>query len=233
MSPLSLAVLALAAAAGCDQAGDSAPYLTDDDWSGDADADTDTDSDTDTDADTDTDTDADGNTVLINFEGTVDAIGFGGVVGAVVSDPDGGSGQVGELLKAGSAETWGGATLAYCPDDGIAVLPFTSELTTITARIWSPSAGTPFRMKVEDASNGSISVETDATTSRAGAWETLTFDMSRQASGTAVLDTTKTYSKLSVFPAFGSTGTEATYYIDDITFIGAEFTNTCPPSGGR
>ena len=43
----------------------------------------------------------------------------------------------------------------------------------MTLRVYSPDVGIPVRLKVEDRSNNTISVETEATTTVAGAWETL------------------------------------------------------------
>jgi len=170
-------------------------------------------------------------TVLIDFEGDEAAESFGGVVGSVVEDPTDSSNMVGELLKTDSAELWAGATLYYCPSFGITELPFAEGRTTITARVWSPDAGIPIRMKVERSIDTTKSVETEAVTTVAGDWETLSFDFANEAEGTAAINLTYTYDKLSVFPNYGTTGGDAgekTYYIDDIVFADHVFTNECP-----
>ena len=67
------------------------------------------------------------------------------------------------------------------------------------------------------------SVETEATTTVANAWETLTFDFANQAAGTAALNLAYTYNKVSIFFNFGVTGATAgakTYYFDDVAFGG-------------
>ena len=51
----------------------------------------------------------------------------------------------------------------------------------VTVRVWAPAAGIPIRLKVEDAADPTKSVETEATTTVANAWETLTFDFANQA----------------------------------------------------
>ena len=56
---------------------------------------------------------------------------------------------------------------------------------------------------------GPRSVETEATTTVANAWETLTFNFANQAAGTAPLNLAYTYNKVSIFFNFGVTGATA------------------------
>ena len=177
-------------------------------------------------------------TVLIDFEAATPPklTGFGGAEEAsVVVDPTDGTNKVGKIVKSGSAQPWAGVTLSYCAKDGTAALPFTATETSVSVRVWSPDANTTIRVKVEDVKDDTISVETEAKTTAAGAWETLTFDFSKEASGTAKLNVANTYSKLSVFPNFGTGGGAAgakTYYVDDVTFLDNVFPNDCPDDGG-
>ena len=93
----------------------------------------------------------------------------------------------------------------------------------MSVRVWSPDAGIQVRLKVEDAADPTKSVETEATTTVANAWETLTFDFANQAAGTAALNLAYTYNKISIFFNFGVTGATAgakTYYFDDVAFGG-------------
>ena len=76
----------------------------------------------------------------------------------------------------------------------------------MTVRVYSPSAGIKVRLKVEDAADGTHSAETDATTTVANAWETLTFDFANPAAGTAPLNFSYTYNKISIFFNFGVAG---------------------------
>ncbi len=177
-------------------------------------------------------------TALVSFEETPapSLIGFGGAEDAtVVADPTDGSNKVARIVKNGTAELWAGTTVAVCPSDAIARLPFTSTLTKMSARVWSPVAGIPVRLKVEDAADGSKSVETEATVTVASGWQTLVFDFATPAAGTAALNPANTYNKASVFFNFGTTGAATgarTYYLDDLSFVGSSFTAACASTGG-
>ena len=61
----------------------------------------------------------------------------------------------------------------------------------------------PVRLKVEDKADRTRSVETEATTTVANGWETLTFNFANQAPGTAALNLAYTYNKVSIFFNFG------------------------------
>jgi hypothetical protein len=92
----------------------------------------------------------------------------------------------------------------------------------MSVRVWSPNSGIKVRLKVEDSADGTKSVETEATSTVANNWETLTFDFASQASGTAALDLAFNYNKASIFFNFGVTGAtagEKTYYFDDVKFV--------------
>jgi hypothetical protein len=89
----------------------------------------------------------------------------------------------------------------------------------MTVRVYSPDAGIPVRLKVEDAADPTHTCETEAVTTTANAWETLTFNFANQAPGTAALNLAWTFNKASIFFNFGTTGATAgakTYYFDDI-----------------
>jgi hypothetical protein len=177
-------------------------------------------------------------TALVNFEETTAPVltGFGGAEDAtVVADPTDGSNKVARVVKSATAELWAGTTVSVCPSQAIARLPFSSTLTTLSVRVWSPAAGVPVRLKVEDAADGSKSVETEATTSVASAWQTLNFNFATPATGTAALNLANTYNKASIFFNFGTPGSATgarTYYFDDLSFVGSSFTAACAGSGG-
>ncbi|MCB0706425.1 MAG: hypothetical protein KDC34_14010, partial [Saprospiraceae bacterium] len=89
-------------------------------------------------------------------------------------------------------------------------------------RVWSPDAGTPIRLKVEDANDPTKSVETETSTTVAMDWETLEFDFNNEVAGTAPLNMTYAYSKASIFFNFGTTGMDAgvkIYFWDDVEFV--------------
>ena len=147
---------------------------------------------------------------------------FGGNESEIVTDPTDGTNKVVETIKTVSAELWAGTTVGG--EIGFAnPIPFTSSATTMSVRVWSPTAGTPIRLKVEDAGDPTISVETETNTTVASEWETLVFDFSNEVTGTATLNLSSNYNKASIFFNFGTTGGDAgeqTYYWDDVEFGG-------------
>jgi hypothetical protein len=54
----------------------------------------------------------------------------------------------------------------------------------MSLRVYSPAAGLTIKLKIEDHSTGANSVETDAVTTVANQWETLTFNFLNNSSGT-------------------------------------------------
>jgi hypothetical protein len=148
--------------------------------------------------------------------------GFGGDEGSsVVTDPTDAGNKVAQIVKSATAELWAGVTISTMPNNSIPALPFATN-TIMTVRSWSPDAGIEVRLKVEDAADPTHSCETVTTTTVAGGWETLTFDFSNEAPGTAVLDTSYTFNRVSIFYNFGVTGamvgSEKTYYMDNLEF---------------
>lgn len=145
---------------------------------------------------------------------------FGGNTSIVVADPTDVTNNVAQSTKTGTAELWAGTTMGN--DDGFdSPIPFTSIQTRMTARVWSPDAGIPVRLKVEDSADPGISVETEATTSVAMEWETLEFDFTNEVTGTAPLNLANSYDKASIFFNFGTDGAtagEQTFYWDDVEF---------------
>lgn len=150
-------------------------------------------------------------------------IGFGGIEEAVVvADPTQPANRVARITKGAGAESWAGATVATLANEAVPRFGLSAGKTTVTARVWSPNAGIPVRLKIEDASNRDVSVETEATVTVAAGWQTLSFDFANPVVGTRALNFAATYNKVSVFFNFGQTGAQAggakTYYIEDITW---------------
>ena len=145
---------------------------------------------------------------------------FGGNTSMILVDPTDPNNMVGQAIKAADAMLWAGTTMG---DNGLAnPIPFTATATKMTVRVWSPDAGVPIRLKAEQTGVPTISVETEAMTTMAGAWETLEFDFSNEAMGTAAIDLANTYDKISIFFNFGTDGAtagEKTYYWDDVEFV--------------
>ena len=166
-------------------------------------------------------------TALVTFDAvgtTYMLTGFGGAEDAtVVVDPTGGTNKVAKIVKSGTAELWAGATMSTGANMTIAVVPFTATDKTMTLRVYAVAAGIPVRLKLENAADPTKSVETEATTTAANAWQTLSFNFANQAAGTAALNLATTYNKASVFPNFGKTGAQGgggTWYVDDLSFVG-------------
>lgn len=147
---------------------------------------------------------------------------FGGNFSEVVVDPTNAANKVGKTTKGAGAELWAGTTIGTAT--GFATnIPLTATETKMTVRVWSPDAGAPIRLKLEDRNDPTRSVETEDTTTVANGWQTLLFDFSKPVTGTAALNLSYTYNKASIFFNFGTTGAQAgekTYYWDDVTFGG-------------
>ena len=143
---------------------------------------------------------------------------FGNNQSKVIVDPTDASNMVAETTKPLGAPEWAGTTIGNA--DALATaIPFTATETKMTVRVWSPDSGIVVRLKVEDNDDDTKTCETDAITTKSSVWETLTFDFSKEADGTAKLDTANTYNKASIFLNYGVTGDEAgekTYFWDDV-----------------
>ncbi len=141
---------------------------------------------------------------------------FGGVDPAeVIANPDmngNTSANVTAITKNAGAEVWAGASLNL---NGAIDW---SAGTTIKMDVWSPRAGTPILLKLEDSSTNtgggaSTFAQVSVSTTQANMWETLYFDMTGAEGGFA---TTTTYDAVVVFPDFGTNGGGETFYFDNI-----------------
>lgn len=156
---------------------------------------------------------------LTGFEGCWDSF--------VVNDPAGGTNKVGKVTKPGSGVPfYCGSTVVTVKNGGFTPIAFTASAQTMTVRVWSPDAGKPVRLKVEDIADASKFVETDTLTTVAGGWQTMTFNFASPAPGSPALNLATTYNKVSIFFDYGTIGTGKTYYFDDITFVTGTGTNT-------
>ncbi|MFK8006889.1 MAG: T9SS type A sorting domain-containing protein [Saprospiraceae bacterium] len=158
-------------------------------------------------------------TLPITFESssiTYTTGGFGNLNPSVIANPDATgdntSATVLSLEKTTGAEVWAGASIPL-----ETAIDWTSG-TTLSVKVWSPNAGTPFLLKVENiADPTNISAEVLATSVGANTWETLTFDMTTSTVGT--FDPSADYDQVVIFPNFGNMGTGTTYYADDFEFF--------------
>lgn len=146
---------------------------------------------------------------------------FGGNASSIIEDPNNSANMIVQSIKTETAELWAGTTVGGSA--GFAnPIPFVEGSTSMSVAVYSPTVGTPIRLKVEDAGDPTISVETEAMTTVANAWETLVFDFSNEATGTAALNLDYNYNKASIFFNFGITGAEAgeqIYFWDDVEFL--------------
>ena len=142
-------------------------------------------------------------------------------------DPLDPSNTVVSTTKPLGAPSWAGTTVSVAvpgagllkSNEGQIVYPLTPASSVITVRVYSPDKGIPVRLKLEDSTDPTRSVETEAITTTADAWETLTFDFNNQVAGTAALDPSYTYDKMSIFFNFGTDGDtagEKTYLWDTV-----------------
>lgn len=145
---------------------------------------------------------------------------FGGTASELTADPMNAANKVAKTTKTNSAELWAGTTV-FGSAGFDAKIPLAANSTKMNVRVYSPHSGIQVRLKVEDPADGNKSVETEATVTKANEWQTLEFDFSKHASGTAAIDYTYTYRKASIFFNFGVTGAvagERVYYWDDLKF---------------
>jgi Bacterial Ig-like domain len=178
-------------------------------------------------------------TSLVTFDEatapTLTDFGTNGAPPTVVPDPAGGSNKVLRVAKyatpAPGSEQWAGVTVSTGAGDTIPAIAFSATAKIITMRVYSPAVGVRVRMKVEKATDAGVSVETDALTTVAGAWETLSFNFANPGlnppvggGATAPLNLAQTYNRLSIFSDFGlgngGSGplpANRVYYYDDIT----------------
>ncbi len=147
-------------------------------------------------------------------------IGFGGAEEATIEvDPAGGMNRVARVVKSAAAELWAGTTIATGLQQSVPVIGLDPAAPRMTVRVWSPVADIPVRLKIEDAGDPTVSVETEARATVVDGWELLTFDFSVEAPGTAPFNPDAVYDKVSIFFDFGVPGVEAgerVYVFDDV-----------------
>lgn len=165
--------------------------------------------------------------VPVTFEGATTnftVTDFGGTASALVVDPTDSSNMVIQTIKTNTAETWAGTTIGT-PSGFETALPFTATNTKMYVRVWSPDAGIPVRLKVEDHADPTHTCETESLTTVAMGWETIEFDFNNQATGTELLSIGLAngwvFDMASIFFNFGTDGAtagEKTYYFDNVSF---------------
>jgi uncharacterized protein YjdB len=129
-----------------------------------------------------------------------------------------------QITKGVGADCWAGTTLSVGGKASIAQLPFSASATKITVQMYVPIANLDIKLKVEDANNGGVSVETDVVPTQVG-WQTITFDFSKPSAG-AGINFAATYNKISIFSDFScgigpDPAANETFFVGPIVFLGA------------
>jgi hypothetical protein len=104
-------------------------------------------------------------------------------------------------------QPWGGAFISLA-----APIDF-SVKKTFTMKVYSPRVGAKVLLKVENQNDGGIAFEKELSTTKAGEWETLSFDYS-------AINTANSYQKVVLIFDLGTPGDGSanfTWYFDDIT----------------
>ncbi|MFD0977126.1 PKD domain-containing protein [Salinimicrobium gaetbulicola] len=144
---------------------------------------------------------------LLPFEGAETAIEANPYPGGI--NP---SSTVVKFTKTVDSQPWAGATLEL-----EAPIDFSST-TKISVKVYSPKAGIPVLMKLENSNDNNIKSEVSVVTSKENQWEELVFDFS-----TVGIDTAQEFGKVIMFFEFGDgsmlPGDGTVYYYDDIQLI--------------
>jgi Bacterial Ig-like domain len=155
-------------------------------------------------------------------------VGFGGAEDStIVADPTDAANKVAKVVRAAAAESYAGTTITATNSANVQTgfspkIPFSASNKTMSVRVWSPDAGIPVRLKVEDSADPNKSVETEATVTTAAGWQTLSFDFGTAATGTAPINLAYNYNKATIFFDFGrakAAAVQKTYYFDDLAFV--------------
>jgi hypothetical protein len=143
----------------------------------------------------------------------------GGGTVALALDPNDAANDVVQFVKRPGDGDYFGTVITGLA--GPATLTDTDKV--VTLRVYSPAVGTNFLFKLEGGPGGAV-VERDVVTTVAGAWETLSFDLSGGPAGT--------YATVVIFPNGRSAVTaDTTMYVDELRFPtasgGSGSTGTC------
>jgi hypothetical protein len=145
---------------------------------------------------------------------------FGNNVTIDVVDPTNAANKVKKTTKPGGAETWAGVTIGTAAGFPTKI-PVTSAFAQMSMRVYSPAAGLTIKLKVEDHADNTKAVETDAVTTVANQWETLTFNFLNNSAGTPAFNSATNYDKATVFFDFNVSGSGKVFYWDDLKLVPA------------
>jgi hypothetical protein len=140
---------------------------------------------------------------------------FGNNTSTLAPDPANTGLQVMKTVKPNGAKTWAGTTMGT-PVGFASPIPLTASRTKMTVQVYSPAAGIPVLLKVEDHNNGNNYVQVLVNTTVANQWETLTFDFSQPQAGTPAWSAANTYDKCSIFFDFNNPGSGKIFYWNNV-----------------
>lgn len=143
---------------------------------------------------------------------------FGDMVSAgQVDDPADAANKVVRLVKGPGSQVWAGTTIFTVDADKSVPAFDLAASKVVTLRVYSPAAGIPIMLKIEDAADPGIFLEKTVNTTLANAWETLSYDFASPSNGT--YNSANRYNKASVFPNFLVAETaNAAYYFDELKY---------------
>ncbi|MGB2105638.1 MAG: carbohydrate-binding protein [Porticoccaceae bacterium] len=159
------------------------------------------------------------NDPLFNYDYIID---LGDSTSSLEADLTNNFNTVVSITEGGNAQS--GVKIA----SGQVTYPLSSIASRISMRVYSPDIGTSVRVRLQDSTNMTHSVETEAVTTVANKWETLVFDFYNSVEGTAELDLSYNFDTLSVFFNYSISGRGKTYYFDDITMLEVQNINVNP-----
>ncbi len=162
----------------------------------------------------------------VDFEGSLvnyTMTDFEGNSSILTTDPTDENNMVVQSMKTPQATPSAGTTIST-PAGFATDIPISLTDSKMNVRVWSPLAGIPVRLKIEDSKDPTHTCETQVNTTVGGEWETLEFDFLNQAPGTELLSVGLekgwTYNMASIFFEFGTPGALVSekYYFDDVKF---------------
>lgn len=149
-------------------------------------------------------------TLPLTFESTTINYGFndfGGAFASKVANPDATgintTANVARVVKNAGSEVWAGTAITLTEPIDFSVYH------KIKIKVWSPQAGIPVLLKLENSANTGINREISVTTTVANGWEELTYDFTG-------INNNNAYQNVVLFFDFGTNGTGASYYFDDV-----------------
>ncbi len=143
---------------------------------------------------------------------------FGNNISVAAVDPANSGNKVTKTTKPAGAQVWAGTTIGT-PLGFANSIPISATKTKMSVRVYSPAVGMIIKLKIEDHNDNTHSVETDVKSTVVNQWETITFDFSTPAPGTAAINAGYIYDKASIFFDFNIAGNGAIFYWDDVKFL--------------